>query len=180
MLEDYPKEVILKDGTGLTLRPLKKGDGKSLFRMYESFSEGDKWFLDFDVEDFELIEQWTVQADQERWISIIALLEGKVVGHATLIRKYHGAKSNVGKIRISVAPYLREKHLGTWMLLDIVNLSIALGLDRVVLTIPEDRDPMVEAIIKKLDFFRYALLEDYLKDKEGNPCNLLILAKKLD
>jgi len=30
VMKDYPKEVILKDGNGVTLRPLKAGDEDAL------------------------------------------------------------------------------------------------------------------------------------------------------
>jgi hypothetical protein len=138
MLKDYPKEVILKDGTGVTLRPLKKGDEDLLFKMFSRLSEDDRWFLDHDVGDFQLIEGWVNNVVFDKVISIVAVLEGQIIAHATLIRKYPGAKSHTGRIRISVDPSFREKHLATWMLLDLINLAMAMGLETLIMQMVED------------------------------------------
>lgn len=179
MLEDYPKEVILKDGTGVTLRPLREGDEDLLFRMFSRLSEDDKWFLDHNVADFGLIENWVKNMDPDRAHSILAVLGGQIIAHATLLRKYYGAKSHIGNIRISVDPSFRGKHLATWMLLDLINLAMAMGLETILMQLVEDRDAALIRSVKKLEFFEKAVLKDYAKDREGNPHNLVIMVKRL-
>ena len=179
MLEDYPKEVILKDGTGVTLRPLREGDEDLLFRMFSRLSEDDKWFLDHNVADFGLIENWVKNMDPDRAHSILAVLGGQIIAHATLLRKYYGAKSHIGNIRISVDPSFRGKHLATWMLLDLINLAMAMGLETLIMQLVEDRDAALIRSVKKLEFFEKAVLKDYAKDREGNPHNLVIMVKRL-
>ena len=179
MLEDYPKEVILKDGTGVTLRPLREGDEDLLFRMFNSLSEDDRWFLDHDVADFGLIEDWVNNMDPDKAHSIVAVLGGQIIAHATLLRKYYGAKSHIGNIRISVDPSFREKHLATWMLLDLINLAMGMGLETLVMQLVEDRGSSLIRSVKKLEFFEKAVLKDYAKDRGGNPHNLVIMAKRL-
>jgi GNAT superfamily N-acetyltransferase len=179
MLKNYPKEVILKDGSGVTLRPLQKGDDRLLFEMFNRLSEDDRWFLDHDVADFGTIENWVREVGLDRAMSIVAILEGKIIAHATLIRKYSGAKSHIGKIRISVDPSFRERHLGTWMLLDLINLAIAMGLETLIMHLVENRDSSLIRSVKKLDFFERALLKDFVKDREGNLHNSVIMAKRL-
>jgi ribosomal protein S18 acetylase RimI-like enzyme len=179
MLEDYPKEVILKDGTGVTLRPLREGDEDLLFRMFSRLSEDDRWFLDHNVADFGLIENWVKNMDPDRAHSILAVLGGQIIAHATLLRKYYGAKSHIGNIRISVDPSFRGKHLATWMLLDLINLAMAMGLETILMQLVEDRDAALIRSVKKLEFFEKAVLKDYAKDREGNPHNLVIMVKRL-
>lgn len=179
VIEDYPKEVILKDGTGVTLRPLREGDEDLLFRMFSRLSEDDKWFLDHNVADFGLIENWVKNMDPDRAHSILAVLGGQIIAHATLLRKYYGAKSHIGNIRISVDPSFRGKHLATWMLLDLINLAMAMGLEALIMQLVEDRDAALIRSVKKLEFFEKAVLKDYAKDREGNPHNLVIMVKRL-
>lgn len=179
MLEDYPKELILKDGTGVTLRPLRKGDEDILFRMFSRLSEDDKWFLDHNVADFELIENWVKNMDPDRAHSIVCVLEGQIIAHATLLRKYYGAKSHIGNIRISVDPSFRGKHLATWMLLDLINLAMAMELETLIMQLVEDRDAALIRSVKKLEFLETGVLKDYAKDREGNPHNLVIMVKRL-
>jgi len=179
MLKDYPKEVILKDGTGVTLRPLKTGDEDLLFKMFNRLSEDDRWFLDHDVGDSRMIEGWVKNADLDKVISIAAVLEGQIIAHATLIRKYPGAKRHMGRIRISVDPSFRGKHLATWMLLDLINLAMAMEVETLVMEMVEERYSSLIRSVKKLDFSEGAVLKDAVKDRDGTPHNLVIMVKRL-
>jgi len=176
---DYPKEIILKDGTGVTLRPLKPGDENALFEMFKLFSEDELWFLNHDVSDPRLFEDWVKGLDLNRVVSIVALLEGRIIANAALMVKDYGAKSHIGKVRIAVDPSFREKRLGTWMLLDLVNVAMAIGLKTVVMRLVQEKDAYVISAVRKLDFIEEAVLEDYVLDREGNPCNLVIMTKHL-
>ena len=179
VLKDYPKEVILKDGTGITLRSLADGDQDGLYRMFHRFPKDELWFLNHDVNDRALIDQWIVNLNSRRVVSIVALLEGRVIANAVLMMKEYGAKKHIGKIRIAVAPDMREKRLGTWMLLDLINLGVAIGLRILVMRLIEDRDNDVIQGVKKLDFVERAILKDYVLDMEENPHNLVLLTKRL-
>jgi GNAT superfamily N-acetyltransferase len=179
VLKDYPKEVILKDGTGITLRSLADGDQDGLYRMFHRFPKDELWFLNHDVNDRALIDQWIVNLNSRRVVSIVALLEGRVIANAVLMMKGYGAKKHIGKIRIAVEPAMREKRLGTWMLLDLINLGVAIGLRILVMRLIEDRDNDVIQGVKKLDFVERAILKDYVLDMEENPHNLVLLTKRL-
>jgi ribosomal protein S18 acetylase RimI-like enzyme len=176
---DYPKEIILKDGTGVTLRPMKPGDENALFEMFKLFSEDELWFLNHDVSDPRLFEDWVKGLDLNRVVSIVALLEGRIIANAALMVKDYGAKSHIGKVRVAVDPSFREKRLGTWMLLDLVNVAMAIGLKTVVMRLVQEKDAYVISGVRKLDFIEEAVLEDYVLDREGNPCNLVIMTKRL-
>lgn len=117
--------------------------------------------------------------DPDRAHSILAVLGGQIIAHATLLRKYYGAKSHIGNIRISVDPSFRGKHLATWMLLDLINLAMAMGLETLIMHLVEDRDAALIRSVRKLEFFEKAVLKDYAKDREGNPHNLVIMVKRL-
>jgi ribosomal protein S18 acetylase RimI-like enzyme len=176
---DYPKEVILKDGTGVTLRPLKHGDENALFEMFKRFSKDELWFLNHDVSDPRLFEDWVKGLELNRVVSIVALLEGRIISNGALMMKQFGAKSHIGKVRIAVDPSFREKRLGTWMLLDLVNVSMAIGLKTVVMRLVQERDASLMNAVRKLDFTEEAVLENYVLDRGGNPCNLVIMTKRL-
>lgn len=179
LLEDYPKEVILKDGTGVTLRPLKDGDEDALFKMFRRLSVDDLWFLNHDVSDPGMIAEWINNLDPNRVISIVALMEGRIVGNAVLMMKRYGAKSHIGKVRISVDPGFRDRRLGTWMLLDLVNISMAMGLQMLVMRLVQDRDASIINSVRKLDFIEEAVLKNYLIGGGGQTHNLVIMTKRL-
>ena len=179
LLKDYPKEIILKDGTGVTLRPLKVGDEEALFKMFSRLSVDDLWFLNQDVSDPRRIAEWINNLDPNRVISIVALMEGRIVGNAVLMMKRYGAKSHIGKVRISVDPGFRDRRLGTWMLLDLVNISMAMGLQMLVMRLVQDRDASIINSVRKVDFIEEAVLKNYLIGGGGQTHNLVIMTKRL-
>lgn len=179
MTKDYPKEIILKDGSGVTLRPLRQEDKDLLFKMFNQLTEDERWFLDGDVADFGLVEDWVEQADLKRVSSIVAVLEGRIIANATLMATQYGARSHIGKVKISVSPVFRGKNLGTWMLFELINLAISMNLETLVMRLVEDRDGHIIRAAGKLDFLEQAVLKDYLKDRQGNRHNLVILVKHL-
>lgn len=179
VMKDYPKEVILKDGSGVTLRPLRAGDEDALFGMFKRLPEDDMWFMNHDVSGSGPVDDRVKNLDPKKVISIVALLKGSIVANAALVMRTYGAKSHIGKIRISVDPLFREKRLGTWMLLDLVNLAMAIGLKMLVMRLVQDRDSTVINGVRKLGFVEEAVLKDYLLDREENPHNLVIMVKHL-
>ncbi len=179
MLEDYPKEAILKDGTGVSLRPLHQGDEGLLFEMFNRFSEGDRWFMEGNVTDSGWIENWVRNMDREKMMSIVAVLGDEIIACGTLKREHYEAENHIGKVRISVTPSFREKHLATWMLLDLINLAIEAGLETLVMPLVEDRDSPLIRSIEKLGFSKEAVLKNYIKDRAGSPHNLALMVKRL-
>jgi ribosomal protein S18 acetylase RimI-like enzyme len=93
--------------------------------------------------------------------------------------KRYGAKSHIGKVRISVDPGFRDRRLGTWMLLDLVNLSMTMGLQMLVMRLVQDRDASLINGVRKLDFIEEAVLKNYLMGREGQAHNLVIMTKRL-
>ena len=180
MLENYPKEIILRDGAGVTLRPLQQGDEELLFSMYNRLPEEDRWFLDADVSNIETIRNWVMETDRKGLVSIVGALEGEIIAHALLLWRSYGAKRHIGKIRLTVDPSFRERHLGTWILLDLHNLAISMGLEMLVMRLVAGRDSYVIKGVRRLDFSEEAVLKNYVKDREGNPHHLLIMVKRLN
>lgn len=179
LLRGYPKEVILRDGSGVTLRPLQPGDEEPLYDMFRRFSEDELWFLNHDVSDPHLIRGWIRDLDPRRVVSVVAVLEGRIIANAALMRKAYGAKSHIGKIRISVDPAFREKRLGTWLLLDLINFAMALGLKMLVMRLVRGKDEAVMNGVKKLGFSEEAVLKDHVLDRAANPYDLVIMVKRL-
>ena len=179
VLEDYPKELILKDGTGATLRPLREGDEKALRKMYAGFPEDELWFLELDLSHEGVFERWIENLKKTPLVSVVAMVEGRIIGDAVLLMKAHGAETHLGRIRISVAPSYRELRLGTWMLLDLVNAAIALGLEMLEMDLVEDRDAAVIDGVGKIGFEESAVVKDHFRDRQGEPHGLVIMTKAL-
>jgi len=78
-----------------------------------------------------------------------------------------------------VIPSFRHKRLGTWMLLNLIRLAIDKGLEELRADfVVGIEDSAIDAAYK-LDFFKKAVLEDYIADPDGNRHDLMIMMKRL-
>jgi L-amino acid N-acyltransferase YncA len=78
-----------------------------------------------------------------------------------------------------VLPEFRHKRLGTWMLLDLIRLAMDKGLTELRADfVVGIEDAAIESAIK-LDFFKKAVLENYVKDPKGTRHNIVIMIKQL-
>ncbi len=178
-LEDYPKDVILKDGSGVTLRPLRESDQDLVTAMLERFPDDDTWFLGEVQVALGSIDTLVRRMKTGRAISIAAILEERIIAVATLVARQGGAKGHIGDVSISVDPDFREKHLATWMLLELTNGALSMGLEILIMRLIEDRDASVIRSVRKLEFLKEAVLRNYVKDMAGNFCDQVIMVKRL-
>jgi RimJ/RimL family protein N-acetyltransferase len=178
MLEEYPKDVVLKDGTAVTLRPLERGDAEQLVAFFQRIPETDRWYLRHDVSDLSMVRQWALGVDYERVIPVVACSAGRIIGDATLHRRRCGSSRHVGKIRVVIDPAYRMQRLGTWMIFDLIQLATGLGLEKLVAEVAGNETAAIRAL-RHLDFVREGVIPELHKDPAGNPCDLVIMVKTL-
>ena len=175
----YPKECVLKGCEEAVIRPLEAADEPLLRRFYLEIPEQDRWYMRYDTTDPAVIRKWIDGIGTAQVHSVIALCGDRIVGHGSLHRRGFGSTRHVGRFRITVMPAFRNKRLGTWLLLDLIQLAIDLGLQdlRADLVVgPEDA--AIEAV-RKFDFIKRAQLKNYAIDPEGNRHDMMIMVKRL-
>lgn len=175
----YPKECVLKECVEAVIRPLEPDDRPLLETFYQQVPESDRWFMNYDVMDSVTIEWLFDAAEKGSVCSIVALCQDAVVGQGSLYLRGFGATSHVGRFRIVVLPEFRQKRLGTWLLLDLIQLAMDRGLEmlRADLVVGAE-DGAIEAV-QKFDFFKSAELKGYVKDIDGRRQDLVIMVKRL-
>ena len=119
----YPREITLRDGGKLVLRPMVREDGDRLWDFFRRIPPEDKMYLRDDVSRREVIEEWGRNLDYEHVLPIFALDGDRVVGDATLHRNKTGWKQRVGTIRIQIAEEFRHRGLGTAMIREMRHLG---------------------------------------------------------
>jgi L-amino acid N-acyltransferase YncA len=161
------------------IRPLEGDDRPSLDRFYAQISNSDRWFMNYDVMDAAVMDKWFAAVAEGRVRSILALCEERIVGQGSLYMRAFGATSHVGRFRIVVLPEFRKKRLGTWLLLDLIQLAMDEGLEMLRADlIAGVEDKAIEAV-QKFDFFKSGELKDYVKDIDGNRQDVVIMIKRL-
>jgi L-amino acid N-acyltransferase YncA len=175
----YPKECVLKECVEAVIRPLESGDRSLVEAFYQRIPASDRWFMNYDVMDPAVMDKWFDAVEKGSVCSILALCEDKVVGQGSLYMRGFGATSHVGRFRIVVLPEFRQKRLGTWLLLDLIQVAMDKGLEMLRADLVAGvEDGAIEAV-QKFDFFKFAELKNYVKDINDNRQDLVIMIKRL-
>jgi len=175
----YPKEIVLKDKTEAVIRPLGKQDGVSLSEFYDQIPEKDRWYMRHDVGNPEVVRKMIAAIGKGNVFSTIATVDEKIVAHSSLLMRGFGSTRHVGRLRIAVLPVLRHKRLGTWMLLDLIQLGMDNGLDDIRADFVVGVEDAAIESARKLDFFKVAVLPEYVKSPRGTRYDLQIMIKRL-
>lgn len=181
MLEDYPREIVTKDGAPVLLRPLVPKDEERLKAFFASMGGEDFCFLRADVDNPEILQRWIQEIDFTRILPMVAVKaeDETIVALLRLYRRPTGAMPHVGHLRVIVAPAFRQQRLGTWMILDMIRLAMDMGIEKLVAEFVAGLEDAAIAAAHKLDFFEQARLKDYVKDQSGGYRDLIIMVKNL-
>ncbi|NOY77043.1 MAG: GNAT family N-acetyltransferase [Calditrichaeota bacterium] len=178
MFKDYPKTKKLRDGTPVTLRPMKKSDEKALYDFFIGLRPEDRLFLKDDVTDPKVIHEWAQHIDYEKIIPILAFIDDKVVGDATLHRASHGWSQHVGEIRMVTSPEYRRKGLGLILAKEIFLLAQFLGIEKVEAEMMDSQEGAIR-VFETIGFQKEAQLKDHVKDLRGRKHDLIIMTQDI-
>lgn len=177
----YPRPVILKDGSQVELALLEpQGQREQLMAFFSRLPAGDRWYLAYDVSDEEVVRGWLRNFDRNLALPVVATTdEGRIAALCTLHRYGHGARGHIGRLRVMVDPEFRGQRLGTYMLLDLIQLAMDLGLSLLVSEFIKGVEDKGLRAARRLDFFEQAVIPDYAQDRRGNRYDLAIMVKRI-
>src|SRR5260370_24111804 len=165
-LQKYPKDIKLKDGSKSKLRPLRKDDEKAFHEFFSAVPEAERMFIKHRVQDPQVIRDWCQNIDLHRNLPLLAVMEGKIVGDATLHQQLGGWKRHIGRVSVLVLPQFRGRGLARALISEIVGIARHLGLEK-------DEAEFIggqEAAIKMfamMGFSNLLRLENYVKDMQA-------------
>lgn len=174
-LEGYPRDLTLKDGTALTVRPVEAADKDALLAFYRNLPEEDRLFLRDDVTSQLWADRFIASIDQETVISLLAARGDEVVANGTLYRTMHGWTRHVAEVRLAVAREYQRRGLGTAMLRELVRLGTSCGVEKIVASVVDNQVGAIRAFEKR-GFHREAVLKGHVKDIRGLKRDLVIMS----
>ncbi|MBZ0160910.1 GNAT family N-acetyltransferase [Candidatus Methylomirabilis sp.] len=178
MLAGFPKQVTLRTGTSVTIRPIVKEDAERLHAFFCKIPREDRLFLRDDVSLREVIDSWMDDLDYGKVLPLVAEVDDAIVADATLHRRRFGWTSHVGKVRLVVDRDYRGKGLGTLMIEELINIAKRAGLEILVAEIMGGQTVAL-SILKRLGFEREAVFYNYVKDQTGEEHDLVVMMKNL-
>jgi L-amino acid N-acyltransferase YncA len=178
-LTAYPKQVSLRDGRTVSVRPLADTDADALLKFFIGLPTEDRYFLKDDVTSPKVIGAWTSHRDFDRALPLVACANGEIVADATLIRSRHGAYRNLASVRVIVAPAYRYQGLGTALLHDLCDIAADAELDRVTAELVAGVQDDAIAATEQLGFIRAATVHELVRDEQGHPRDVAIMVLPL-
>ena len=165
-LQKFPREIKLKDGSKSRLRPLRKDDEKAFHSFFLNVPEPERMFIKHRVIDPAVIRDWCENIDFGRNLPLLALMDGKIVGDATLHQQLGGWKRHIGRVSVLVLPQYRGRGLARALVNEIADIARHLGLERVEAEFIGGQEAAIK-MFALLGFSNLLRLEDYVKDMQG-------------
>ena len=175
LLSAFPKNIILADGTTITVRSLIPQDRAAVGEFFERVPEDDRAFLKEDLLNRYEVEVWLDEIDIDRETVIIAVHGNQIVGTAVLQRQRNGWSRHVGEIRIVADPTFRRRGLGHALADTVMELAQKAGLEKLLAEMISDRPEPIR-VFKRLGFRTEATFNDQVKDRHNNTHDLLVMA----
>jgi len=174
MLKGFPKEVVLRDTTRVTIRPMEPGDTGPLLDFFRRLPPEERQFLRNDVTRLEIVEAWGRGLDYSRVLPLLAEYQERVIGDATLHRP-GGWMRHIGEIRVVTDPCFRRRGLASVLAREIFTLALQSGLDKMVAEMAADQ-AAARKVFERLGFQEEARLANHILDAEGKKHDLLLLS----
>ena len=166
-LQKYPKDINVKDGSKIKLRPLKRTDEKEFHALFEAIPEQERMFIKHRVTDPAVIRDWCQNIDLGRNLPLLATDGGsKIVGVATLHQQLGGWKRHIGRVSVLVQPKVRGRGIARALVQEIVDIARMTGLEKVEAEFIGGQATAIH-MFAMLGFSELWRREDYVKDMQA-------------
>ncbi|HLF09476.1 MAG TPA: GNAT family protein [Dehalococcoidia bacterium] len=178
-LAAYPKELTLRDGTTVVLKPMTEDDTEALLQFFQQVPPDDRYFLKEDVTSPKVLQRWAAELDYNRALPLLAWIDGKIVADGTLHRSRSLARRHVGEVRIVVHPQYRNQGLGTTMLHELALIANEHGIERLLFQVVAEREESAVKAAELVGFIKIAVLPGHAKDRDGRPRDIVLMEMPL-
>jgi GNAT superfamily N-acetyltransferase len=165
-LEEYPKEIQLKDGFACTLRPLGACDEKQFHGFFLAVPKQEIMFIKHRVIEPEVIHDWCQNIDLGRNLPLLALHNDQIIADATLHQQLGGWKRHIGRVSVMVHPKFRGRGLAKALVHEVVEIARHTGLKKVEAEFIGEQDAAIK-MFALLGFSTLVRLPDYVKDMQA-------------
>lgn len=161
--------------TDFEIRTITAADGAATRAFFERVPEGDRTFFREDVLVPGVIDAWTADGSNNRFIATDG---ADVVGYVAVIPAV-GWSSHVGELRVVVDPGRRRGGIGRALARHGLIQGVRLGLSKLIVEVVADQEPTV-LMFANLGFEAEALLKDHVRDGAGRLRDLIVMAHFVD
>jgi len=174
-MEEYPKSVKLKDGAKVLLRVMKDDDIDDVIEFFQSIPDEDRLYLRSDTKDPETVKLRFGKLNYDTRFPILAVINNKIIGMATLFRAEFGWMRNLGEIRVVISKKHQRQGLATILTRELFFQALKKKLYKMQAELT-DTQLSAMAAFEKLGFRKEATLKKHVTDVKGNRRDLIIMS----
>jgi len=179
IVEQYPREISLKDGLQTVLRPLKPSDEKAFHDFFLAVPEPERMFIKHRVTDPDVIRDWCQNIDLGRNLPLLALAANRIIGDATLHQQLGGWKRHIGRVSVLVHPQYRGRGLAKALVVEIIEIARNLGLEKLEAEFIGEQETAI-TMFGLLGFAPLARLPAYVRDMKAVSHDYVLLGLGLE
>lgn len=178
ILEQYPKTVQLKDGSQVTLRPLRSTDEKNFHEFFCAVPETERLLFKHRVTDPAVIRDWCQRIDYGRILPLLALQGDKIIADASLHQQLGGWKRHIGRISVVVHPVHRAKGLAKILVGQLIDIARNVGLEKLEAEFMGEQ-AAARRVFAELGFHEMLVLPDYVKDMQAISHDYVLMGRHI-
>lgn len=169
----YPRRAQFESGE-VEFRLMGPADDTATRRFAEAIPVHDMLFLPRNIAEPKVLAAWIREIEHGSIVSLLAVMDGAVVGCGAIVRDPLSWSAHVGEIRTVVAPAVRGTGIGRTLAEETFTLAISIGLERLTVQMTVDQVRAI-AIFEGFGFRTEALLRDHVKDLAGKTHDIMVL-----
>jgi GNAT superfamily N-acetyltransferase len=179
IVEEFPTEIELRGGLRCVLRPLEAADEKAFHQFFLAVPERERLFIKHRVTEPAVIHEWCQHIDLGRNFPLLAIVDDKIVGDATLHQQLGGWRRHVGRVSVLVHPAYRARGLAKALISESLEIARRLGLERVEAEFLAEQEAAIH-MFGILGFTELMRLPGYVKDMQATTHDYVLMGLNLD
>jgi L-amino acid N-acyltransferase YncA len=171
----YPRSVTLSDGRQFRLRLMTPGS--DVYRLHAfacTLPKDDLQFLRVDITRLMVVMLWAQNVKAGRTVTVLAEVEGEVIGYASVHNDQVSWQRHLGELRIQVGQAYRGCGLGSLLGKEIFAIASDLGIEKIVAQMTVDQRQAI-ALVERHGFKHEAVLHDFVIGRDGRKNDLVVM-----
>jgi len=178
LLEQFPKEIALKDAFKSVVRPLESTDESAFYDFFQTVPEQERMFIKHRFADRSVIRDWCQNIDYGRNLALLALSEDRIIADATLHQQLGGWRRHIGRVSVLVDPAFRGRGLAKALISELVEIASHLGLSKIEAEFIGEQASAMH-LFEMLEFTPLVRLPGYVKDMQAIDHDYILLGLDL-
>jgi GNAT superfamily N-acetyltransferase len=178
ILDQFPTQASLRDGSNVTLRPLHRRDEAKLHRFFAAVPEVERLFIKCRVTDRACLRERLHALDLQADFGLLMLKGAQVVGEGMLHQRPGGWKRHIGLVSVLTHPDYRGRDVAKIIVRTLIDVARQFGLRKLEAKFNGERKVAIRAV-EELGFRELYRIPDYLLDMNGVSHDYVVLGMDL-